>query len=280
LQSLECRSAAPHTNAVEQVAAKWPQGLNDEEAITRLQSILIQACEGTRDLSVDRDYKSLRVPLIKRPDLSDVVPKYVRAHRDLGSFWSYIRKVSDKWQDRREHVWETFKPLFDRVEGRTSAPISASQWTGRRTPAQQAKIVLALAPDALQGIQQLLDEQARALHNGGPVDPEREEAIAALKALHRALGELIEMAETGESLAAQLTKVKRLKNAVFKWSVETFGLTMGGTPLTAQSLIWGAGVAYVVNVITKDITSAGAFGAAVTAMRGSAAAKQGQPPTR
>jgi hypothetical protein len=262
---------------VNQQAPKWPQGLTDEEAITRLQSILIQACEGARDLSIDRDYKSLRVPLIKRVDLSDVVPKYIRAHRDLGSFWSYIRKHSEKWQDRREHIWETFRPLFDRVEGRTSAPISASQWTGRRTAAQQAKIVLALAPDALQGVQQLLDEQARALHNGGPVDPEREEAIAALKELHGALGELIEFAETGQPLAGQLTKVRRLKNAVFKWSAETFGMTIGGSQLVSSSLIWGAGVAYLVNVITKDITTAGAFGAAVTAVHGGAKGRANPP---
>ena len=251
-------------------ATKWPQGLNDEEAITRLQSLMIQACEGARDLSVDRDYKSLRVPLIKRVDLSDVVPTYIRAHRDLASFWSYIRKHSDQWQARREHIWETFRPLFDRVEGRTSAPISAAQWTGRRTPKQQAKIVLALAPEALEGVQQLLDDQARALHNGGPVDPDREEALAALKALRDALSELIQLAETGQPLAGQLTKLRRVKNAAFKWSAETYSMTLANTPLMSSSLIWGAGVAYLVNVITKDITTAGAFGAAATAVHGGA----------
>lgn len=248
---------------------KWPEGLSDEEAITRLQSIMIAACEGARDLSVDRDYRSLRQPLVKRADLSDVVPKFIRAHRDLNSFWSYIRSYSDKWKPRRDHVWAEFRPLFDRIEGRTSAPISAASWTGRRTRAQQAKIVLALAPDAMEGVQMLLQEQEQALHNGGPVDPEQEEAIAALKRLHSALGELIQLAETGQPLEGQLRRLRQIKNAVFKWSAETYGLTVTGTPLVSSSIIWGAGVAYLVNVITKDITTAGAFGAAAAHIHGS-----------
>lgn len=240
----------------------WPEGLTDEDAITRLQSIMIAACEGARDLSFDREYRALRSTLIKRGDLADVVPKYIRAHRDLTSFWSYIRKYSDKWKPRREHIWETFKPLHERVEGRTRPPALSAGWTGRRTSAQQARIVLTLAPDAIHGVELLLDEQERPLHNGGPIDPEQQNAIAALRELHEALGELIELASHGKPLNQKLTKVRGIKDSIFRWSSETYGLAVSGTPLTAAATVLGCGVMYLVNVITKDVEAAATIGAA------------------
>ncbi len=96
------------------------------------------------------------------------------------------------------------------------------------------------------------------MHNGGPIEPEQEEGIAALKRLYSALGKLIQLAEAGQPLGAQLSKLRQLKNAAFKWSAETYGLTLANNPLVSSSMIWGAGIAYVVNVITKDITTAGA----------------------
>ena len=66
----------------------WPDGLNDEEAIERLQSLLIGGAEGNRDLSNDRAYKALRRALLDRDDLSDVIPQFVRSQRDLTTFWA------------------------------------------------------------------------------------------------------------------------------------------------------------------------------------------------
>ncbi len=140
-------------------ATDWPEGMDDEAAVTRLQSVLIAACEGNRDVTNDREHKALRGPIIRRQDLSDVVPAYVRAHRDLNSLWPYFRKLSDQWAPRREHIWETFNPLFDRVEGKTKSPVLSSNWTGRvRSPVQQARVVLSLAPQALIGVEMMLGD--------------------------------------------------------------------------------------------------------------------------
>ncbi len=218
----------------------WPSGLTDEEAVLRLQSTLVAACQGERGVTADRDYKVLRSPLIKRPDLSDVVPPYIRAHRDLNSFWSYIRRISDQWQPRRDHIWATFRPLLDRVEGLTRAPTLSSKWTGRRTAKQQAMIVLAVAPNALEAVEMLLAEQAHSLGNGPPMEPERERAIQQLKELRSALGELIELAETGRPLSPQLQKVRALKDRALTWSAETYELTLAQTPLVASSAVIGS----------------------------------------
>jgi hypothetical protein len=251
--------------------------MNDDEAVTRLQSILLEGCEGRRDLDLDRQYKPLRKVIIGRPDLSDVVPRFVRSHADLGTFWSYIKGVDPQWEPRRQHVRKAFEPLFDRIEGRTKPPATSGKWTGRRSAAQQAQIVLALAPDALQGVRALLDEQERALHNGGPVDPEQEAAIERLRQLHGALGELIALAENGSPLDTQLAEVRAIKDRVLSWSASPYGLNLAGMPVLGMATVLGVGVMYLVNAIAPGTPEIGAtMGAGVlTAHAGTAAIRAG-----
>jgi len=251
-------------------ATEWPEGLSDEEAIMRLQSVMIAACEGNRDLSSDRSFKSLRGPLIRRPDLSDVVPGYIRAHRDLASMWVYLKGLSGQWQPRREHVWETFKPLLDRVEGKTKPPTSRAKWTGRRSSAQPAAVVLQLAPDALTGVEMLLAEQQRRLENGGPVEPAERQAIEALKLLHTEIGLLITSAEDGLPLEAQLATLRAARDKAFRWCSETFRLTLSEVPLMASSSVIGCGVMALVGAITQGAGNAATIGAAAMGVQGAA----------
>ena len=251
--------------------SEWPDGMSDEEAVTRIQAVMIKACEGNRDLASDRDYKSVRMPLIRRADLSDVVPPFIRANRDLESMWAYLKGLSPHWKERREHVWESFRPLFDRVEGRTKPPVSSSNWTGRRTPTQQAAVVLSLAPDALHGVEMLLAEQERALHNGGPVDDAQRDALETLKELHRELGELISCAENGLPLDERLSGLRALKDKGFNWCKETYRLTLAESPLVASSTVLGCGVMMLVNAITQGSGEAGiAMGAAAMGVQSAA----------
>lgn len=249
----------------------WPDKLNDEEAILRLQSVLASASEGELGISADRDFKRLRLPLIRRPDLSDVVPAYIRAHRNLTAFTRYIKGVSESHKQRREFIAESLKPLFDRVAGRTSPPISSAKWTGKRTAAQQAQVVLALAPDALHGVEMMLREQERALGNGGPIDPEQADAIAKLKELRASLDELIKLAEAGKPLASQLQRIRSLKDEAFKWTISPYGLSLADMPLVAMNTVLGCGVMYLVNALTKAGAEGAAIGAAAMGVHGAAA---------
>lgn len=248
----------------------WPDKMTDEEAVTRLQSILIAACEGDQELSRGREYRSIGTALIRRSDLTDVVPAYVRAHRDLRSFWAYIKGVSPQWAPRREHVWSTFKPLFDRVEGRTAPPVASQGWTGKRSATQQARIVLSLGYDALLGVEMLLDEQERPLGNGGPVEPERLEAIERLRELHTAIGELIAFADAGRPIDEQLAHVRSLKDKAIHWSASPAGLSLGGIPLLGMSTVLGVGVMYLINAICPG--QGQAFGVAALGAHTAAAA--------
>lgn len=234
----------------------WPDELDDEGAMDRLQSILLLGCEGNQDLSRGRDYKAMRRALLDRSDLADVVPRFVRSQRDLSGFWTYIKNFAPSYEQRRVHVRENMTPLFDRVEGHTRPPVRSNRWTGKRTASQQAQVVLALGFDALAGVDALLDEQERPLHNGGPIEPERLEAIEHLKALHAELGELIRLAEAELPLDDQLRRVRSLKDQALSWVKSPAGFAAGMVPLTGFSCVLGVGVYYLVNAIAPEAASA------------------------
>jgi len=256
----------------------WPDGLTDEEAIERLETLMLLGCEGNQDLSKGREYKAMRRALLARDDLADVVPKYIRTQRDLAAFWAYIKGQSPQWEPRRQHIRETFGPLRDRVEGHTGPPVQSSKWTGRRTASQQARVVIALGYDALAGIDALLYEQERGLHNGGPVEPERADAIERLKELHKELGELLRLAEEEKPLDEKLAKVRALKDSALRWTASPAGFALGSLPLSGSALVIAVGVSYVVNALSPGlgVTAGLAAGAAHIASAGVQAAKKAQ----
>lgn len=248
----------------------WPGNLSDDEAVERLETILLQGCEGNQDLVNGREYRALRKALLARDDMADVVPRYVRTQRDLGAFWAFIKQQAPQWAPRREFIRETFAPLRDRAEGRTRRPINAARWTGRRTASQQAQVVVSIGYDALAGIDALLFEQERGLHNGGPVEPERADAIERLKDLHRELGELIRLAEEDQPLDAKLAKVRGAKDALLHWTASPAGFALGSLSLTGSAAALAVGVAYLVNAIApgSGLTAGLAMGAAHIASAG------------
>lgn len=247
------------------IVTQWPDNMGDEGAISRLETLLLEACEGNREVDLGRQYKALRHPLIRRDDLRDVVPEFVRAQRDLSAFWAFIREHDPTWKARREFIRKSFRPIFDRLEGRTKPPTSSSAWTGKRSASEQIRIVRALAPAALQGVDELLSFHERTLHNGGPVDPAQEEALKRLRELHKALGDLIEAADAERPLSGPLSTVKALKKETFGWTKNTYEMTIATLPLTSSTTFVAAGVMFLINALIKDYGAAAAIGAAASA---------------
>lgn len=257
-------------DATARTNATWPDGMSEVDAVNRLQSIMLAACEGNQDLSRGRDYVLMRRLFLARPDFQDVVPGYVRSHRDLGAFWTYIKGFAPKWETRRRHVYETFQPLFDRAEGLTSPPVQSGKWTGRRTAQQQAKVVLALGYDALAGIEVMLDDFEHAHHNGGPVSPAEQAGLEALKRLHLELGNLIALAQQGAPLGNALQDVQAASKTALRWSKSPIGFSLATLPLTGASTAIGVGVMYLVNAIAPG--SGAAIGAAAAGVHVASAA--------
>ena len=188
-------------------AGEWPEGLSDEEAVQRLQTLCLGACDGIQDLADDARYKALRKSLLARGDLRPYAPAFVAAQPNLQAFVRHVRETKDR-DRRREMVRSEFNLLWDHLPGGDHIP--ASGWTGRPSTEQQAAIVQALAPAAMDALQLLIDDEERRRGNGGPVETDREEALAHLKALHSALGELIRLTRLEAPLGPALSRIETI----------------------------------------------------------------------
>jgi len=111
---------------------------NELDMLLRLQDILLEAVEGARGAELDHEYKELRRILLEDDTYRDVVPTFVRRHRDLGSLWPALKSFSPKWEPRRVEVRRQFEGALataERIEffgkpGDAVTGYDSSAWTG------------------------------------------------------------------------------------------------------------------------------------------------------
>lgn len=249
------------------------KGRTDLEAATAVEALLIAACEGVSktDSQDDALFRQFRRAIRGRKDLDALIPKPVRTCRDLNAFWDYIKKFDPQWAPRRAHIRSEFSPLEDHLEDQASRTFAqradSSTWTGRRSPEVQIRVVQSLVPSALSGVEQLLELLQAPLHNGGPRDEGLDEALGQLRLLHAELGELLRVVDRPNLAEEAIGRIATIRRRVFRWSAETYGLTVNGLPLAASSTIIACGVMGLLQVLTK-----GAVSPAESATIGAAAA--------
>jgi hypothetical protein len=179
----------------------------DSSLFDRLRSILLNAAQGQRSVSDDRQYPALRKELFRR---KLGTPPMVSTHPNLDSFVAFIKGIETR-QERSERVRIEFALLASANDDPLSA--NASSWTGvqsRAAKLQTLKTMLPLAQTAVEGLIAFLSEPGA---NGGPILDNRAEAIEHLRALHRTLGSLLSSIdgggfddELGEGLAAEAAR--------------------------------------------------------------------------
>lgn len=91
-----------------------------ERAIT-LERILTDCATGGSD--EDDMYQFLRREFILNATLKDMLPDFVRAYRNLGAFWPFIKSQADNYAERRQLISLAFTPLIDYLEGNLRAPV-------------------------------------------------------------------------------------------------------------------------------------------------------------
>lgn len=90
------------------------------EQATMLESIMTAAAtDGSPD---NRLYEHLRRNFMLDDNLKNLLPPFVRAHRNLSTFRSWTQKQSGQWQPRRDLIAAGFTPLMDYLEGRGRMP--------------------------------------------------------------------------------------------------------------------------------------------------------------
>jgi hypothetical protein len=222
--------AKQRAKIVQMVAGQWPEGLSDEEALQRLQTLCLGACDGIQDLADDTRYKALRRTLLSRADLRPRAPAFIAAQHNLQAFVRHVREVKDR-SLRRDMVREQFRHLRD-AAGEPRA-ISSARWTGRSSMQERASVVQALVPVALEALERLIGDEELACDNGGPVDADREIALRQLKSLHRALADLINAVECSRPLGPALHRLQSIKQE----AQVALGRVAAALPVTASALI-------------------------------------------
>lgn len=63
-----------------------------------------------------REFEALRHELLSNPNLAPQLPQWLRQHRNLDSFWGFIKQKFDTYAERRTYLSEQFTPILDALE--------------------------------------------------------------------------------------------------------------------------------------------------------------------
>lgn len=64
----------------------------------------------------DSEFEILRHELLSNPNLALMLPQFLRQHRNLDSFWSFIKSKFSTYAERRTYLSEQFTSLLDALE--------------------------------------------------------------------------------------------------------------------------------------------------------------------
>ncbi|MBU0971015.1 MAG: nucleotide-binding protein [Proteobacteria bacterium] len=84
------------------------------------------------------EFEVLRHELLSDPDVAPMLPQWLRLHRNLDTFWGFIKQKFETYAERRTYISEQFTPALDVLE--FGQPIQSNQSTNTNqssTPAPQ-----------------------------------------------------------------------------------------------------------------------------------------------
>lgn len=85
-----------------------------------LQNLLVsRATGGVED---EAEYLRLRQVVLSQPALEPFVPRFLRTCRNLAQFWQYIKYEYGSYAERRQYLWDQFRPMLEILERGGAAP--------------------------------------------------------------------------------------------------------------------------------------------------------------
>ena len=94
------------------------------EKVEVFQNMLIaQATGGGADLT---NFQTLRDEIVTSPLLKDLVPRFLRTCRSPSEFWQFIKYKFPNYAERRQFLWDEFRPMFERLDGSKATPADGS----------------------------------------------------------------------------------------------------------------------------------------------------------
>ncbi len=222
--------------------SRWPKGLDDHSALNRIEAMMLNAADGRRSISDDRQYATLRKLLRRGGDQAPRVPSLVATHPTLDSFSAFIKGIQDR-RERERIVRADFHEGGSPDAAALENVIHASGWTGKPSVEEQSRVVKTLGPPALAAIDALIAEQERRHDNGGPVEPDEIAALATLKELRSALDELIRAAEADQPIVESSRRLAALGKHALKTFVgnlrkDARAVHTAGSTLTVSAITY------------------------------------------
>jgi hypothetical protein len=120
------------------------------DAAEVLQTVLVAEATGSTH-SRSADYLPLRKALLNHPLTKSLLPTFVRKCRDLHQFWQFIKAEFGTYAERRQFIWEQFRPLVDALETSPGSPALLTD----------AQLLSRLSAEAIQAVwQRALDRRS------------------------------------------------------------------------------------------------------------------------
>lgn len=87
---------------------------NDLDKVNYLSNLLTERATGS--FPDDEEFKQLRHDLLINKTLSPLLPQWLKTHRNLNSFWGFIKHNSDTYAERRLYISEQFSKVCNYLE--------------------------------------------------------------------------------------------------------------------------------------------------------------------
>lgn len=87
---------------------------NDFDKVSYLVNLLTSRATG---LAADsREFEFLRHELLSNTNISPFLPQWLKQHRNLDTFWGFIKQEFGTYAERRTYLSEEFTPVLDMLE--------------------------------------------------------------------------------------------------------------------------------------------------------------------
>lgn len=112
---------------------------SDFDRVSYLVNLLTSRATG---LAADSwEFEILRAELLRNPRIANVLPRWLKQHRNLDTFWGFIKQKFATYAERRTWISEEFTPVLDAIEFEQSTPQPSPKTKFENSALSQAKVV-------------------------------------------------------------------------------------------------------------------------------------------
>ncbi len=88
--------------------------------VEALQNLLISQATGTQENNAE--FVRLRQSVLSDITFDELIPQFIKTCRNLDQFWQFIKYKFSTYSERRNYIWDEFRPLLEILERGGLAP--------------------------------------------------------------------------------------------------------------------------------------------------------------